>query len=176
MSEQTQYALELARAIRADAPTLYESKARVDSISPHDQIVYFSLVQGTEDYIENLVLQINGCYVNEWYDACMVMLRRLIEVLIIETFEAYDSIGEIKTKRGFFKPLYYLIDDVTTAEKWTVDPNAAMSLDELRQLGNIGAHGRRLSVIYEDVQGVRPDVRKVVQELVRIVKSTGRWR
>ena len=168
---------EIAKSeIEPPSKTLPEEVYQQENSSPASQLVYFSLVEGTEEYIENLVNQINGCYQKEWYDACAVMLRRLIEILIIETFEAHEIIDEIKTKKGYYRRLHDLIEEVTTAEKWNVDPRAAKSLSELKDLGNVAAHGRRQIVIREDIEQVRQDVRNVAQELVGIVKSTGRWR
>ena len=46
-----------------------------------------ALVEGkAKDYIVNIVYQINGTYEYGWYDACAVMLRRLMESLIIEAY------------------------------------------------------------------------------------------
>ena len=53
------------------------------------------IVKGTQGYVVKVAEQANGCYKNGWYDACAVMVRRLIEILIIDSFAAKDALGDI---------------------------------------------------------------------------------
>src|SRR5258706_10534985 len=59
-------------------------------------IIYKPLVKGTRSYIEKIANQINGCYEYGWFDACAVMIRRLLETLIIEVFEYHKIEAKIK--------------------------------------------------------------------------------
>ena len=61
-----------------------------------------STVRGTRGYIERVANQANGAYQNGWYDACAVMLRRLLETLIIEAFEHHRVDSKIKNSTGDF--------------------------------------------------------------------------
>jgi hypothetical protein len=45
------------------------------------------LAQAKRSYISAIGRQMNGCYANGWRDACAVMMRRLLEIVIIEAFE-----------------------------------------------------------------------------------------
>jgi hypothetical protein len=54
------------------------------------------IVRDTRDYVENIAVQVNGCYEKGWYDACAVMVRRLIEILIVDSFKAKDRLGDIR--------------------------------------------------------------------------------
>lgn len=59
-----------------------------------------SLVPGdvandTRGYVERFVEQVNGCYREGWYDASAIMIRRLLEVLIIDSFEAIGRLSDI---------------------------------------------------------------------------------
>ena len=66
-------------------------------------IIPFVLVRGTRrTYLERITHQINITYTNGCYDACAVMIRRLIETLIIEVFEQYQISDKIKNKTGDF--------------------------------------------------------------------------
>ena len=76
-----------------------------------------SLVRGTRGYIEKVSNQINGAYENGWYDACAVMLRRLIETLIIETFE-HHKIASSDNQAGDFVYLRDLIDKTLAETSW----------------------------------------------------------
>ena len=55
--------------------------------SSTQQVLPLSVVRGTRAYLETIAHQFNGSYERGWYDACAVMMRRLIETLIIEVFE-----------------------------------------------------------------------------------------
>ena len=181
------HALDLAKKIQADvinivpAPPFGEvddgstatsphvpTVAHPRALSPVDQLVYFSLVKGTEDYLEAIVDQINGTYKAEWYDACAVMLRRLIEILIIEVFESKGLDSNIKYNRsGDFKRLYDLVDELGKGP-WNLGKNAKDSLDNVRDIGNTAAHERRQTILLEDLDAVKQDVRNTVQELVSL--------
>jgi hypothetical protein len=65
-------------------------------------VVPMTLVRGTRGYIERIANQVNGAYENGWYDACAVMIRRLLETLIIEAFEKHQLIHKIKNPSGDF--------------------------------------------------------------------------
>ena len=75
-------------------------------------VIMMSLVRGTRGYIERVANQINGAYEKGWYDACAILLRRLIETLIIETFEHYNIASKIQNASGDFLYLRDLIDKI----------------------------------------------------------------
>ena len=54
----------------------------------------------TRDYIEKVCRQLNGCFAHAYYDAALVMLRRLLETLIIEAYEHLDRRAEIDDTSG----------------------------------------------------------------------------
>ncbi|MEJ2223653.1 MAG: hypothetical protein P8X49_00785 [Syntrophobacterales bacterium] len=76
-------ALEIAKKIKAEVPVRFVppsegTKPLSQNILPH------AMVAGTRGYIERIVFQINGSYEKGWFDACAVMMRRLLETLFIE--------------------------------------------------------------------------------------------
>src|ERR1700730_10367293 len=88
-----------AKAIHADlADQLGPPEEGLTAIT--QPVIIVSLVRGTRGYIERVSNQINGAYENGWYDACAVMLRRLIETLIIESFEHHKIAGKIQNANG----------------------------------------------------------------------------
>src|SRR5918993_5504962 len=46
-------------------------------------------------YLQRTLLQANGCYMNRWYDASSVMIRKLVENLIIDVYEVNKREAEI---------------------------------------------------------------------------------
>ena len=60
---------------------------------------------GTRGYIEAVCKQLNGCFHAGFYDAAAVMLRRLLETLIIETYEQLKREAEIKDEWRNLSPV-----------------------------------------------------------------------
>ncbi len=129
-------------------------------------VILTSLVRGTRGYIEKVSNQINGAYENGWYDACAVMLRRLIETLIIETFEQHGIASKIQNSAGDFLYLRDLIDKMLAEKTWNLSRNTKQALPKLKDVGDKSAHSRRYVAQRGDIQPLLTDIRTVVQELV----------
>jgi len=67
--------------------------------------------------------QMNGSYASEWYDACAVMMRRLLEAAIIEAFEAKKIDSKIKDTNGDFFQLTALISAALAETAWNLSRN-----------------------------------------------------
>src|SRR5688572_24995084 len=100
-SDFAKLALSGAKEIQSEADEIWKPPAS-GAPSRSEMVVYGSLISGTRGYIETVVQQINGCYENGWYDACGVMIRRLVETLIIEAFEHCKIDSQIKNSSGDF--------------------------------------------------------------------------
>jgi hypothetical protein len=125
-----------------------------------------AIINNTRGYIERIAHEANGCYDNGWYDACAIMLRRLLETLIIETFESKGIASKIKDGNGDF---YYLSDLIrlTLAEpSWNLSRNSKSALPKLKDIGDKSAHNRRFLAVRNDIDKILSSVRIVVQELV----------
>jgi hypothetical protein len=142
--------------------------------SPHpsdgDVVIPPSLVEGTREYIERIVHQINGCYASGWYDACAVMIRRLIETLIIEAFEAHSIQAKIKDPGGNYLYLRDLIAKALDESVWGLSRNVKKVLPRLKDMGDQSAHSRRFIAQRDDIDRVISDIRAVTQEFVDIAK------
>jgi hypothetical protein len=128
-------------------------------------VIMLSLVRGTRGYIEKVSNQINGAYEKGWYDACAVMLRRLIETLIIETFEHHKIASTIQNSNGDFFYLRDLIDKTLAEKTWNLTRNTKQALPKLKDVGDKSAHSRRYVAQRGDIQPLLADIRIVVQEL-----------
>jgi hypothetical protein len=162
-------AVSLAKAIQDEVDANVLPPAAGAS-SDTDKIVYFSLVTGTRGYIEQIVHQINGAYAYGWYDACAVMIRRLVETLIIETFEAYNLSSTIQTSQGDFLYLSDLIPLCVNETVWNMGRNAKKALPRLKDIGDKSAHSRRFVAQRQDIDAVTGELRVVVQELLFLSK------
>src|SRR5271165_3301650 len=111
-----------AQAIHADVQTQV-GPPEEGLVAETQPVIMTSLVRGTRGYIEKIANQINGTYENGWYDACAVMLRRLIETLIIEAFEHHRISNVIKNTNGDFLFLRELIDRTLNQTTWNLGRN-----------------------------------------------------
>jgi hypothetical protein len=134
--------------------------------SATQQIVMMSLVRNTRGYIVRVANQINGTYEKGWYDACAVMIRRLIETLIIEAFEQHQIAHKIKNSAGDFLYLRDLIDKTLSEPSWNLGRNTKQALPKLKDVGDKSAHSRRFLAQRGDLQPLISDIRTVVQELL----------
>lgn len=146
----------------------------VDTLLPPEEgleaighaILPFAFVRNTRGYIERVTHQINGTYSNGWYDSCAVMIRRLVETLIIETFEYHNISSSIKGPSGDFFYLSDLITRTLTETTWNLGRNTKQALPKLKDIGDKSAHSRRYLSGRNDIDKIIDDLRVVVQELI----------
>ena len=165
IAKALEVAKQLRDAVRAKNPPPEEGAA-----SSEEPVVYFSLVRGTRPYLEKIVHQINGSYEGGWYDASAVMVRRLVETLIIEVFEASGIADKIKNPKGDFLYLRDLISVLIAETSWNLSRNAKAALPRLKDVGDQSAHSRRFVAHRQDIDKLIPDLRVVIQELVTLAK------
>jgi hypothetical protein len=130
------------------------------------KVIPVSVVRGTRGYIERVVNQINGAYENGWYDACAVMIRRVLETLIIEAFEHHKRAAMIKNAKGDFLYLGDLVDKALAEPAWNLSRNCKQAMPRLKDVGDKSAHSRRFNAHRGDIDPLLADVRLVVQEFV----------
>ena len=157
-----------AKAIQADAAIAGPPAEGVRA--SNDGVVLLSLVKGTRGYIEKIANQANGAYENGWYDACAVMLRRLLETLLIESFEAAGKAAAIQNTSGDFFYLRDMIDAALKEPSWNLGRNCKQAMPRLKDIGDKSAHSRRFVAQKGDLEKLLGDVRVVVQELVYLAK------
>jgi hypothetical protein len=129
-------------------------------------VIPLSLVRRTRGYIEKVANQINGSYENGWFDACAVMIRRLLETLIIEVYEKHRMAQDIKNAQGDFLQLGDLITAIVNEPKWNLSRSTKRALPRLRDVGNKSAHSRMYNAHKPDIDKLIDDLRVTIQELV----------
>jgi hypothetical protein len=88
-----------------------------------ESVLTMDIVKTTRGYLEEITIQINGCYEHQWYDACSVMIRKLAEILIIAVYEKHGVSGELKDANDNFHMLSKLVQ-----LRWTPFVGRAMGL------------------------------------------------
>ena len=144
-----------------------------DNHAPSDDLFPLELVDNTKSYIEKTAKQACGCYDLGYFDASAVMIRKLLETLIIECFEAYVISSKIKNGSGDF---FYLSDLITKfldedGKSWNVGRNTKRGLPKLKSIGDKSAHNRRFTARKKDLEDLCEDLRTTIEELVLISKK-----
>lgn len=160
--------LEIAKAISAEAPKRFVPP--VEGAQPEGEAVLpRDLASNTRGYLERVAKQINGTYEKGWYDACAVMMRRLLETLIIECFESRNVASKIKNPQtNDFLPLSDLITRMASESSWNLGRVTRRALPHLKRLGDLSAHCRRYNARRDDVDRLRDDFRVVCEEFFYI--------
>lgn len=137
-----------------------------ESIDTSDEIIPLDLYEKTRGYIELLSKQINSCYDNNIYDGCAVLMRRLIEILLIHTYEKLGIDSKIINSSNNYKLLSDIINDAKTEPLLKLSRNTKNCLDDFRTLGNFSAHKIYYNARRKDVERVIINYRATVEELL----------
>lgn len=137
---------------------------------PSSDLFPIELLSGTRSYLQSTGRQVILCYDYGLYDACLVMIRRLIETLIIELFERHGIKDRIQDPSGNFFFCSDLIDRLL-AEKtiWTIGRNTAKALPQIKTKGDLGAHNRRFNAKKPDIDQIKFELRTTIEELVHLI-------
>lgn len=106
------------------------------------------------------------CYECGLYDATLVLMRKLIETLIIETFERFGVDALIKDVNGYFLFLSDLIPKYLGSSKWNTSRNLDKNIAKVKKYGDLSAHNRRYQAKQSDIDSFKFELRQVIQEMV----------
>jgi hypothetical protein len=96
------------------------------------------------------------------------MCRRLLETLIIETYESLGRSLEIKGSDGQFMMLNGLITFLEREKSFNLGRSAMKGLKDFKQLGDLSAHNRRFNALRNDIDRVRDGLRIASEELLHL--------
>jgi hypothetical protein len=137
------------------------------STNPGNELFPLVLITKTRrGYLLAITRQMNGCMRQGWYDACAVMMRRLVELVVIEAFEHHSIEAKIKDGSGNYLHLSDLIDAALREPTFKLSRNAKTALPRLRNVGHRSAHGRHFTAQQSDIENVEDGVRVVVEEFL----------
>lgn len=124
-------------------------------------------------YVKKLGIQINACYVIEAYDAVAVLMRRMLETLLIECFEAKGIDAKIKKPDDTFHMLDIIIaraeaEHADPAGAWNLGRKCRDALPEVKETGDSSAHARRFNARKADVDRLQHRFRVAVEELIQL--------
>jgi hypothetical protein len=119
-------------------------------------------------YLISVGRQANGCYTSGWYDGCAVMMRRLLEAVIIEAFEAKKIDAKIKNADNTFFQLTPLISAALAEKTWNLPRKVRNELPNLRDLGHRSAHNRYYLATKPDIDKLTDAFRETVEAFLHL--------
>jgi hypothetical protein len=148
-------------------------KPAFDAPPPHptprgEHVLPMAVVNGTRGYIEHVVLQANACYEARCFDACSVMIRKLVEMLLIEIYEAKGKEGALKNGGGDYFMLSDIINTALQDNSWNFGRETKQAFPKLKSLGDRSAHNRRFLATKADVDSIIHGLRVTVDDLLHI--------
>lgn len=136
-----------------------------------EELFDMQIFEGMPSYLLRIAVQANGCYERGWYDASLVMIRRLIESLLIQCFENFNIESKIKNAEGNYFQLGEILSTFISEEKWNLSRNTKRllpKLSEVKEVGDQSAHNRRFLATKRDIDKYSKEMRICFQELVYI--------
>jgi hypothetical protein len=128
------------------------------------------LAQSKRGYLAAIGRQMNDCCRAGHYDACAVMMRRLLEVSIIEAFEACGIAAKIKGPDGNYLHLTDMVNRAIAESSWNLSRTTKKFLPQLRDVGHLSAHGRYFTAQDSDISNVQPAIRVTIEEFLHLAR------
>lgn len=149
--------------LRASHPKVASKSEEVIST---DQVLPRSLYEGTRGYIESLGRQINASYEGNIFDGCAVLMRRLLEVLLILSYQHLKIDTAIRDGSGNYIMLERVIADAKANKVLNLSRNSKGAIDVFRTLGNFSAHKIHYTARRTDIEKHILEYRALIEELL----------
>ncbi|MCJ8286922.1 hypothetical protein [Halomonas sp.] len=151
------------KKIETEFPNITEKS---EEIVFGDSILPLVLFANTRGFIESLAKQVNACYENNLFDACAVMMRRLLEVCLILSYEKLGIESEIKDGNGDYKQLNVIVANAKGNATLSLSRNTKSCLEDFRAVGNFSAHKIYYNAKRQDIKKVSLEYRAAIEELL----------
>jgi hypothetical protein len=139
---------------------------KTENVISHDSIIPESLLQKDRAFILMLIKQINSSYENNIFDGCAVLMRRLMEILLILSYQESKIEANIQDSNGEFKQLNFIIDDAKKNQTLKLSRNTKEHLETFRKLGNFSAHKIYYNANRKDISAIILDYKAIIEELL----------
>lgn len=150
-------------SLRSNHPDISES----EEVLSDDSILPEILLQETKrPYLIKLAQQINASYENNLFDACTLIMRRLLEVLLIQCFEHSNIEADVMDGEGNYQNLKTLINKASSRTEIDLSNDVKKDMHNFRELGNLSAHRVKYNCRRDDIRKTKLEYRAIVEELL----------
>ena len=137
-----------------------------DVIDTNSELLDLTIFLGHAGYLDKLFKQADKCYTCNCYDACAVILRRIFEILLIESYKNFHIEEQIKNGNGNYKMLDGICQNAKCNETLDLSRNLKEDLDKIRNLGNFAAHKITYNTTKKDIDDLKIKIRTAFEELL----------
>lgn len=159
------------RELRREIDMLVKSEiepAYKSSKSASSEFIPAEIANGTRGYVIRVTNQINGCFQADCFDACGVMIRRLLETLIIEVFEEKGLESEIKDSGGNYFMFTDFVSKLISTPQTPVGRTTRKELPTIAIVLNNCAHNRTFNISKPQLVQYQAAIVIAVQELISL--------
>jgi hypothetical protein len=156
----------LQRAKLSELEGTYPDLDTSETVHHTGAILPENLYRNSRGYLESLVHQINASYEYNIFDGCAVLMRRVMEVLLILSFEHLNIADEIKNADGTYVMLESIISKAKNHAKLSLSRNSRETLEVFRNLGNFSAHKIYYNCKRDDIKRQALAYRALFEELL----------
>ena len=153
------------KKFRSEYPDLSESEEVISDDSLIPEVLF---KEANRQYLLKVAQQINAAYENNLFDACALMMRRLLEILLIHCFEHAGIESDVKDPDGNYQNLKTLINKAKSRSEISLSADAKKDIDNFRELGNLSAHRVKYNCRRDDIRPQRIGYRAIVEELLYV--------
>lgn len=120
---------------------------------------------GKRGYLDSLIMQINHSYANNCFDASAVLMRRLFEILLIQSYQAHGIENQIlNSNNGNYQTLERIVRNAKSNSTLKLS-KVKNRYDDFRDIGNSSAHSIFYIASKKDIDDVKRDYRVALEEL-----------
>jgi len=96
------------------------------------------------------------------------MCRRLVETLIIESYEVAGKEASIRDNDGNFFMLARLVSGLEAKKDLSLSRNALSGVKQFKSLGDLSAHNRRFNARKTDIDAIAGPLRVACEEFLHL--------
>ncbi len=152
----------IIKRFQTEMPKVFIKSKEVES---DGNILPNSLLEGKRNYIQLFGKQINSAYSNNIFDGCAVLMRRMVEICLILTYENFGIDSQIKIGLDKYKDLKEIIKDAVSNPDIKLTKDSRECVDEFRDLGNLSAHKLYYNCKHEEIDRLKVKFRLLIEEL-----------
>ena len=160
-------ALQIAKDFKSDLLSV-NRPPEVVTFEHGVQIIPLNLFNNTRDFLMKVAIQVNQTYEHACYDSCAVMIRRMLEMLIILTYEHHQIENAIKDNGCHYLMLSGLLPLYTNQKEWTLSRTTKNHLPQIKDLGDFSAHRLHYNAQRGDIDKIldKLHLRAIIEEML----------
>ena len=149
--------------LQSEIPGIHVESEEVIS---DDVILPKPIYENSRGFIESLSKQINASYEFNIFDGCAVLMRRLLEIMLILSYEHLGIEKTVQDQDGNYFMLEKIVNDAKTNSRLKLSRDAKAVLEDFRTIGNFSAHKIYYNCRRSDLKNITAHYRATIEELM----------